>query len=216
MRRNGFTLIELLVVVGIIAVLAAILFPVFAQAREKARQASCLSNLRQLGAGAVMYAQDYDELYLPHCHRPDLTGPVFAYWFEMVQPYVGNQQVLVCPTHRGAAGGHDVVASYGYICTGFTLNPESPNYVGLPHYGSLAQVHRPAEMIMIGESSRATCRVCPHYHVQDHEHIPPVHHYPRDLSRHNGGANYTFFDGHAKWYRYEQTLSPRNLWRNLP
>jgi len=215
-RHAGFTLIELLVVIAIIAVLAAILFPVFARAREKAKQTSCLSNLKQLGTAAIMYAQDYDEMYLTHCHRPDLSGPVLAYWFEMIQPYVASHQVLVCPTHRGAVGGHDVVASYGYICTGFTLNPASVNYVGLPHYGSLSQVYCPAEMIMIGESSKATCRVCPHYHVQDSEHIPPVHHYPEDLSRHNGGANYMFFDGHAKWYRYEQTLSPHNLWKNVP
>lgn len=216
MRRRAFTLIELLVVIAIIAILAALLFPVFARAREKARQTSCLSNLKQLGTASVMYAQDYDEMYLTHCHRPDLSGPVLAYWFEMIQPYVGNEQILICPTHRGAVGGHGLVASYGYICTGFTLDPASPNYTGLPHYGSLAQIEYPSRMIMIGESSKATCRVCPHYHVQDSEHLPPVHHYPADLSRHNGGANYMFFDGHAKWFRYEQTLSPHNMWKNLP
>jgi prepilin-type N-terminal cleavage/methylation domain-containing protein/prepilin-type processing-associated H-X9-DG protein len=213
--NTGFTLIELLVVIAIIAILAAMLFPVFARAREKARSVSCLSNLKQLGTAAVMYADDYDEMYVAHCHRPDLSGPVLAYWFEMLQPYVRNWQLIVCPSHKGAVGGHGIIGSYGYICTGFTYNPASPNYVGLPHYGSLAQVYYPTRMIMIGESSKATCRVCPDYHVQDGEHIPPVHHYPADLSRHNGGANYMFFDGHAKWAKYEQTVSPYNMWKNV-
>src|SRR3954463_10057123 len=65
-RQNGFTLIELLVVIAIIAILAAILFPVFAQAREKARAISCLSNMNQLGKSTMMYVQDYDEQYYPH------------------------------------------------------------------------------------------------------------------------------------------------------
>lgn len=67
MRHAAFTLIELLVVIAIIAILAALLFPVFSAAREKARQSTCLSNMRQLGMGAVMYAQDWDDIYLPAC-----------------------------------------------------------------------------------------------------------------------------------------------------
>lgn len=214
MGQRGFTLIELLVVIAIIAILAAILFPVFARAREKARQTACLSNLKQLGTAAVMYAGDYDEMYLPHCHRPAPTGPVLAYWYQMAQPYVRNWQIMVCPSHGGRAGGHGDVGSYGYICTGFTLNPNSPNYVGIPTYGSLAQIHRPAQLIMLGESIAATCRVCPQFHVNDADHIPPVHHYPSELRRHNDGANYMFFDGHAKWMRYEQSATPQNMWRN--
>lgn len=85
MRRKGFTLIELLVVIAIIAILAAILFPVFAKAREKARQASCLSNIKQLSLGVVMYTEDYDQTYPPASYATtgtipgaaDLLGPVF-------------------------------------------------------------------------------------------------------------------------------------------
>ena len=95
MRRQAFTLIELLVVIAIIAVLAAILFPVFAQARDKARQASCLSNTRQIGSAVMMYAQDHDE-GLPPWWTSTPTG--YAYWHVHLKPYVKNLQVFICPS----------------------------------------------------------------------------------------------------------------------
>lgn len=217
MACRGFTLIELLVVIAIIAILAAMLFPVFAQAREKARAISCLSNLKQLGTAAVMYAQDYDDKYVPHCHRDlsNLSQAPSAYWFELLQAYVKNQQVLICPSHLGAVGGHGIVGSYGYLCDGFTLDPADINYTGTPvgGHGSLTQLHNPTQLIMVGESQSATCRVCPLYHTHGSPDAPPV--WPVQL-RHSGGSNYMFFDGHAKCARYEQTLAPRDLWRNLP
>ena len=91
--RRGFTLIELLVVIAIIAILAAILFPVFARAREKARQASCLSNLKQLGLGLMMYAQDYDER-LPGTYTMVPPGPwPLVFWPQIILPYVKNTQI---------------------------------------------------------------------------------------------------------------------------
>ncbi len=96
-RKHGFTLIELLVVIAIIAILAAILFPVFARAREKARQSSCQSNLRQLGLACLQYAQDYDE------RNVDTYRWVYNYlywWGDLVQPYCHNYQLLVCPTDQ--------------------------------------------------------------------------------------------------------------------
>jgi prepilin-type N-terminal cleavage/methylation domain-containing protein/prepilin-type processing-associated H-X9-DG protein len=104
--RNAFTLIELLVVIAIIAILAAILFPVFAQAREKARGTSCLSNVKQIGTGVMMYAQDYDE-YLPRNSHPDppriLEGAHFVdcstpRWMDVIYPYVKNEQIFNCPS----------------------------------------------------------------------------------------------------------------------
>jgi prepilin-type N-terminal cleavage/methylation domain-containing protein len=83
--RKGFTLIELLVVIAIIAILAAILFPVFARAREKARQASCLSNCKQMGLGAVMYAQDYDEMTVPG-YMDDANGGTRTWYNALVRP----------------------------------------------------------------------------------------------------------------------------------
>ena len=97
--RNAFTLIELLVVIAIIAILAAILFPVFAQAREKARQASCQSNLKQMGTAVRMYVDDHDGVYIPTYSYPRGWNvcPHWT-WVELVQPYVKNLQVFDCPS----------------------------------------------------------------------------------------------------------------------
>ena len=106
---RGFTLIELLVVIAIIAILAAILFPVFAQAREKARQTACLNNLKQIGTGTVMYAQDYDEnlpypYWLPNWDRWCEDGYT---WRQRILPYTKNSQIFVCPDYKKAGGASD-------------------------------------------------------------------------------------------------------------
>src|SRR5690348_7030313 len=104
--RSGFTLIELLVVIAIIAILAAILFPVFALAREKARQSVCLSNFKQIGTGVMMYVQDYDDTYPPNrvSHLPgggDCTanGQKMITWKTVTLPYVRNIDVYRCPSN---------------------------------------------------------------------------------------------------------------------
>ena len=115
-ENRGFTLIELLVVIAIIAILAAILFPVFARAREKARQTSCISNLKQLGLAAIMYAQDYDQMNFWFRGRPNTTvrdafgnvvtpqmmgGPNYTVVMKAVfQPYIKNEQIFYCPSDR--------------------------------------------------------------------------------------------------------------------
>ena len=99
MKHRAFTLIELLVVIAIIAILAAILFPVFAQAREKARAAACLSNMKQLALGLQMYAQDYDEVFPGSYFFPKGWGqcPMFV-WQDMIYPYIKSQQMFSCPS----------------------------------------------------------------------------------------------------------------------
>jgi prepilin-type N-terminal cleavage/methylation domain-containing protein/prepilin-type processing-associated H-X9-DG protein len=134
-HRSAFTLIELLVVIAIIAILAAILFPVFAQAREKARQTACLSNLKQIGTGVMMYVQDYDETF-PHrtwrggagaCFNPadlGVTGAKNPYcssltWYWQINSYLKNTGVYACPSA--------IAPSRNY-----NLNPTSTNYYGVP------------------------------------------------------------------------------------
>lgn len=120
-HRRGFTLIELLVVIAIIAILAAILFPVFAQAREKARQASCMSNMKQFATGVMMYNQDYDELFpitVPHngvvnaalstvwtvpeaaLAAPPASPQTRSYWAIAIQPYLKNYNIYACPSGK--------------------------------------------------------------------------------------------------------------------
>src|SRR5690348_3358416 len=117
MKRNAFTLIELLVVIAIIAILAAILFPVFAQARERARAISCISNTKQIGLAVMMYAQDYDETYFwnPWPGSPSAQSPYMdpylnipqptQGWYDMLQPYVKNQGIFKCPSNNLQPGG---------------------------------------------------------------------------------------------------------------
>src|SRR5437016_5160142 len=106
MRRRAFTLIELLVVIAIIAVLAAILFPVFAAAREQARSTACLSNVKQIAAAVTMYSSDYDESIVAHevARGTDpLDTQIAGAWTSTLQPYIKNTGVLLCPAYDDAA-----------------------------------------------------------------------------------------------------------------
>ena len=194
-KRTGFTLIELLVVIAIIAILAAILFPVFARAREKARQTSCLSNVKQIGLAHLQYAQDYDEKYahgvypgtclFGHFH-PAADGIHSAYhWHSHLYPYIRNMQVFRCPSKvwgtciPADANGH-INNAYGY------------NYDGCANR-ALAAMEYPAEImicmdmqsnfVISSTNTQASCFAG----------------MGNGLARHNEGANVGFCDGHAKW-----------------
>lgn len=110
MKAKGFTLIELLVVIAIIAILAAILFPVFARARENARRSACQSNLKQIGLGLMQYSQDYDET-MPFDHVPGASAYA-GVWMDSIQPNVKSDQVFNCPSHAFAASGSTGIRPY--------------------------------------------------------------------------------------------------------
>jgi prepilin-type N-terminal cleavage/methylation domain-containing protein len=149
--RTAFTLIELLVVIAIIAILAAILFPVFAQAREKARQASCMSNHKQYALATLMYVQDYDESFPMSTY----LAPTFcvATFYSVVDPYVKNKQITVCPSETQAMKMVDIVgapcadtppfSSYA-VNARLYVNGFIPNVAPT----ALASIDRPAETLM--------------------------------------------------------------------
>lgn len=216
MKSRGFTLIELLVVIAIIAILAAILFPVFAKAREKARQSSCLSNEKQLVLGMLQYVQDYDERF-PDCRWPNnraaaspITGASTCFtWSECIYPYVKNSQVFVCPSDgtarptwggSGSTGTHPMaVFSYGRNYGYFETDKDTVNAAN-----TLGQFPQPAETIMLMDTTSCN-RGGPRYVRWPGNGATSIDTQMalRYLApRHNEGSNFGFFDGHCKWMKY--------------
>ena len=163
---SGFTLIELLVVIAIIAILAAILFPVFAQAREQARKTSCLSNAKQWGLGILMYIQDYDEAMVQseNYGAPLLRADGSHYreyqpWPALVQPYVKNKQMGICPDNKEISfitGGLNrellycsYGLNYGYLGNFAGNDPFGQGYLWTPV--TLAAINRPANTVMLAD-----------------------------------------------------------------
>jgi prepilin-type N-terminal cleavage/methylation domain-containing protein/prepilin-type processing-associated H-X9-DG protein len=204
MRRSGFTLIELLVVIAIIAILAAILFPVFAKAREKARQTSCLSNEKQLCLAVLQYAQDYDEM-LPYYYIYWIPGNT-AYlksWMQICYPYVKNVQVYACPSWSQVPGYSDnTVNNYANI----PLESYCASSNG-PAGKALGTITRPAETIYAFETKGATGNTvnnyppdgCGYYCGQTNLNLTLNLNTNAANMPHNGGMNCFFVDGHAKW-----------------
>jgi prepilin-type N-terminal cleavage/methylation domain-containing protein/prepilin-type processing-associated H-X9-DG protein len=230
-RRSAFTLIELLVVIAIIAILAAILFPVFAQARERARMTGCISNMRQIGTGLTMYVQDYDETY-PYCrfHGADAMLATHAYvWRNAIRPYLKSLDVLGCPSNpysRTIPGvgtpGNSTPKNGGNaegwqsepeqrMPTSYNLNSCAITYIPADYKSPpagpplrVAEVTRPADTIFISESLWPNADLFGQWLVNK-PWCPGVF-------AHQTGrvGNFVFFDGHAKSKKWLATLYPVN------
>ena len=241
-KRRGFTLIELLVVIAIIAILAAILFPVFARARENARRTSCLSNLKQIGLGVMQYTQDYDEKFPLNVSTPPITpsplvagtpaatfvqasdggaGGNFLSWMDGIHPYIKSVQLWVCPSGRPYA---PTSSSYGYST--YLASASYSSGGGYPAIDprSLSSLERASEIFMASDMNAT-------YNVYNNN----LYYYGYYGScaggtggadaancpmyvRHFDGQNFLYADGHAKWHmaRSAVTMAERSWNPALP
>jgi prepilin-type N-terminal cleavage/methylation domain-containing protein/prepilin-type processing-associated H-X9-DG protein len=198
MRRRsgseGFTLIELLVVIAIIAILAAILFPVFARARENARKSTCQSNLKQMATAAMQYAQDYDETLMRTNIHP--TTDTWYGWVWQLQPYVKNSEIFTCPSKPSVKwnGAGTTYSGFGYGFFGIDGGPDGG--VGLSGR-PLAEIKAPSDLVLFGDSSGAPN----HWYVIDWDDARMGDNGEVSEARHSEGANFAFVDGHVKWLK---------------
>lgn len=226
MKKRGFTLIELLVVIAIIAILAAILFPVFAKAREKARQTSCLSNLRQLATATMAYLQDYDGTWIPNApDRADSAGWSTHLAYNAPQaklyPYIKNLQVFTCPSRNSlfpyGSAAQPMIGALAYPPYFWGIAIEyGPNRIGsLGGGGEKVETTlvSPTDTPAWADSTYPTgmgptrCVAYPRLTYPNAcnyaTYIPTS---GQDFTVHNGGSNLCFFDGHAKWLNAQSIL----------
>jgi len=204
-------LIELLVVIAIIAILAAILFPVFARARENARRSSCQSNLKQIGLGIMQYAQDYDETYPMNSQGSTIqsTGSSsFGFWMVNTHPYVKSTQVYACPSGAKGTDGTYITPTGTLIFP--TLNHYGANeQIIVPGNGTPVKMASLGSVAVIGMAADATTPTWnnPNRVMNANDSINPYGPANRPdptLARHFDGSNILYADGHVKFQKATQ------------
>ena len=241
-KRLAFTLVELLVVIAIIAILAAILFPVFARARENARRSSCQSNLKQIALGIIQYTQDYDERF-PRVTASNLSGgSSTGYgWSFIVQPYLKSTQIYSCPSTTNNTSDDPNDSPYVQYAYNRQLNTANQS----PAIGrTLGEVNFPSQTVMLvdsrGGQGRSNTNGC--NDKWEDTNIAGGHNPPsaeiggcsntagssrgpalmpvgtaegNAADRHLGGLNYAFADGHVKWFKASGRLTASGTYRYM-
>jgi prepilin-type N-terminal cleavage/methylation domain-containing protein/prepilin-type processing-associated H-X9-DG protein len=207
---KAFTLIELLVVIAIIAILAAILFPVFGRARENARRSTCQSNLKQIGLGILQYVQDFDERF----PRIASNGTESAGWADRIGPYLKSSQIFKCPSFTGTTTQNTNPFAKGYTTYWLSRSIDDPNSVGA---GMMqAAITNPSVTILNGDGGDASPHTTAAFHCNGcaANGQPPgatlanvcsgpgtATNLTQGGQQHLEGLNLSFADGHVKWYK---------------
>ena len=215
--RWAFTLIELLVVIAIIAILAAILFPVFARARDKARQTQCISNLNQIAKAFRMYSQDFDT-YMPPT-AVDSRNPLSPIWSALVAPYIKNTGLFRCPSD-GTGRYVETWQDRGWLPYGYNREwaPFSPTRNELDYVVQLSRVVQPAMVVVVTDSVPGDAtQGFVGYIVRANISPTPINNRAGFSARHSDGVNIAFADGHSKWYKAESVVpQPLSALNNTP
>jgi prepilin-type N-terminal cleavage/methylation domain-containing protein/prepilin-type processing-associated H-X9-DG protein len=182
-KSHGFTLIELLVVIAIIAILAAILFPVFARAQAKAQQTTCLSNVKQLALALVMYGSDNDQLFPVSIDNSN--GTILQQWDREIYTYVNNYQIFYCPSTKMYKPGNWPSVDYAF---NNNLSKTPSNWI-----------QEPAKVLLVFDGMGTNAQSYGSTDMDAMYCSNKVASYDNMTIRHDGGANYGFADGHAKW-----------------